>query len=518
MLRNEIQSLGWIAPSRRLSDTLLRADQLASDQRHRDLTLEHVVLGLTDDTDAARVLEANGVDVARFRDYIARYVAAVDYRWPAENPAPPVPDATLKRIFDVASAAAETSGRNEMDGALIVAAIIGEGTSEAAAMLQQHGLHVDDDEPTSGRPAGDTTSALEPQPNLGSATAQRPPAGNDLSDVHRMLSSPIEPQPAPTVQQTPMLQRTRPKQRVSQSTTPPPKAIISEHTLQDQVLSNGANHLANGQTQALDQTRRAAQPHVGQKVQPPQYQIPNVASPASQAHVQAPSYGATQTRSAPPPQPLPVDVTPNQPAAPSSDVLPENTADTQPALATHSGEGFAQIDADILGEILPAKMRIGDSEIIEIRVLNSDIDLLTGQLEGRDVAHEGARLVSRCLSLRLRSSSGGFSIEPRSPEVQWIEAQTVITDEDATSWRWQITGHRQGKARVQLQASARTVSADGTVLETAMPEQTASIAVRRGFGARLKRTFFVLTLLAAGGAAGFLARPAYRMIESVLLG
>ena len=146
MLRSEVQNLGWIPPSRRLHDTLQRADDLAREHNHRELMLEHVVLGLTDDTDAARVLEANGVVVPRFRDYVARYVAAVDYRWPPNEPGLPVPDDILKRIFDVASAAAESSGRGEVDGALIVAAIIGEGTSNAAAMLNLHGLNVDEDD------------------------------------------------------------------------------------------------------------------------------------------------------------------------------------------------------------------------------------------------------------------------------------------------------------------------------------------------------------------------------------
>ena len=45
--------------SRNLEQTLHRALSLASERRHEYATLEHLLLGLTDDSDAATVLKAD---------------------------------------------------------------------------------------------------------------------------------------------------------------------------------------------------------------------------------------------------------------------------------------------------------------------------------------------------------------------------------------------------------------------------------------------------------------------------
>ena len=53
--------------SRNLEQTLHRALSLASERRHEYATLEHLLLGLADDTDAATVLRACGVDLDKLR-------------------------------------------------------------------------------------------------------------------------------------------------------------------------------------------------------------------------------------------------------------------------------------------------------------------------------------------------------------------------------------------------------------------------------------------------------------------
>jgi ATP-dependent Clp protease ATP-binding subunit ClpA len=49
--------------TRNLEQTLHRALSLASERRHEYATLEPLLLGLADDTDAATVLRACGVDL-----------------------------------------------------------------------------------------------------------------------------------------------------------------------------------------------------------------------------------------------------------------------------------------------------------------------------------------------------------------------------------------------------------------------------------------------------------------------
>ncbi len=523
MERSESDRLGWVPCGRGLIEALHRAEVSASEHTHRELTLEHVILALTDDPDAARVLDANGVRVPGLRDYVARYVAALDDRRPGGTPGPPEADENLKRIFDIASAAADSSGRHEIDGALIVAAIIGEGKSNAAAMLRQHGLSLEDGGSADARQTTETppvavnqAPAVPRMPGAGSVTQDvvAPVPGlpqQDLSAIHRMLSQTgdstllanggigsgsltqrMQPDAmggyASPRDVLPALQRTRPKIAPAKTNAPPRngRSPISKASLVRQGrdgASPAGPEQTSGSARLVDTTAQERPPSTSPPVFPP------VVLPVNVGKDTAPAPTETQV-----------------------DVADYDTVDSAPPPV----EGFAQIDVNILNDILPRKMRLGAPEMIEIRVMNSDIDALTGQFEGRDVAHSGAKLVSRSLSLRLRSPSGSFVIEPRSPEVQWIDADAGLAEEDVTSWRWQVTGHRPGKARLQLVACARTVNSDGVALETAMPEQVASLRINRGIGAIFRRFVAISGLFLAGCAAGFLARPIYRLIEGFL--
>ena len=60
--------------SRNLEQTLHRALSLASERRHEYATLEHLLLGLADDSDAANVLRACGVDLDKLRQDLAEFL------------------------------------------------------------------------------------------------------------------------------------------------------------------------------------------------------------------------------------------------------------------------------------------------------------------------------------------------------------------------------------------------------------------------------------------------------------
>ena len=60
--------------SRNLEQTLHRALSLASEHRHEYATLEHLLLGLADDTDAATVLRACGVDLDKLRSDLSEFL------------------------------------------------------------------------------------------------------------------------------------------------------------------------------------------------------------------------------------------------------------------------------------------------------------------------------------------------------------------------------------------------------------------------------------------------------------
>jgi len=60
--------------SRSLEQALHRAIKLASDRHHEYATLEHLLLALLDDPDAAQVMKACNVDVDALRQSLVKYV------------------------------------------------------------------------------------------------------------------------------------------------------------------------------------------------------------------------------------------------------------------------------------------------------------------------------------------------------------------------------------------------------------------------------------------------------------
>ena len=60
--------------SRSLEQALHRAIKLASDRHHEYATLEHLLLALVDDADAAQVMKACNVDMEALRKAVQKYV------------------------------------------------------------------------------------------------------------------------------------------------------------------------------------------------------------------------------------------------------------------------------------------------------------------------------------------------------------------------------------------------------------------------------------------------------------
>ncbi|ODT30562.1 MAG: hypothetical protein ABS54_02215 [Hyphomicrobium sp. SCN 65-11] len=129
-----------IARSEALVGTLARASDYAAGQSHSVVTLEHLLLALTEDADAARVLIANSVDLARLRNDVASFLGQQP---PTAAPgAHPGHDPDLTKILAYAEAAARQSPRPDVqiDGAIVLAAIVGDGKSMAATFLKAQGL------------------------------------------------------------------------------------------------------------------------------------------------------------------------------------------------------------------------------------------------------------------------------------------------------------------------------------------------------------------------------------------
>lgn len=131
--------LSRIAMSSGLAASLSRATDHARARGHIEVSLEHILLSLCDDPDAVLVLAASNVNVAELIGEVDGQLAGI----------PPHPDAQhaelgvsddLRRILEAAAAAARGGRRREINGAIVLAAIVGDGKSLAAQVLGAQGM------------------------------------------------------------------------------------------------------------------------------------------------------------------------------------------------------------------------------------------------------------------------------------------------------------------------------------------------------------------------------------------
>ena len=115
-----------------LKQSFGRAQEFAREQNHRALLLEHLLLALTEDPEAAGVLRACNVDTMRLSTDISGYLSRLPEDSRAAPGAEPSFDAELMRVIEAAKQAAQQSPRKVIDGAIVLAAIVGDAKSPAA--------------------------------------------------------------------------------------------------------------------------------------------------------------------------------------------------------------------------------------------------------------------------------------------------------------------------------------------------------------------------------------------------
>jgi len=122
--------------SRNLEQTLHRALSFASERRHEYATLEHLLLSLTDDSDAATVLRACGVDLDKLRADIIEFLEKDMSALTTDRPGDPKPTAGFQRVVQRAAIHVQSSGREEVTGANVLIAMFSERESNAVYFLQ----------------------------------------------------------------------------------------------------------------------------------------------------------------------------------------------------------------------------------------------------------------------------------------------------------------------------------------------------------------------------------------------
>ena len=126
--------------SRNLEQTLHRALSLASDRRHEYATLEHLLLGLTEDTDAASVLKACGLDLDKLKADLGEFLDKDLAGLATDRPGDPKPTAGFQRVVQRAAIHVQSSGRDEVTGANVLVALFSERESHAVYFLQMQDM------------------------------------------------------------------------------------------------------------------------------------------------------------------------------------------------------------------------------------------------------------------------------------------------------------------------------------------------------------------------------------------
>jgi ATP-dependent Clp protease ATP-binding subunit ClpA len=123
--------------SRNLQVALHRACLLAKERRHEYATLEHLLFGLADDNDTAVVLRECGVDLDRLRADLRDFVDKDLF--PTDRPGDPKITARFQQVVQRAAIQVQSSGRTEVEGVDVIAALVNERDSPAVYFLQSAG-------------------------------------------------------------------------------------------------------------------------------------------------------------------------------------------------------------------------------------------------------------------------------------------------------------------------------------------------------------------------------------------
>ena len=126
--------------SRSLEQSLHRALALANERHHEYATLEHLLLALLDDSDAAAVMRACNVDLDKLRRSLTAYLEAELENLVTDGGEDSKPTAGFQRVIQRAVIHVQSSGREEVTGANVLVAIFAERESHAAYFLQEQDM------------------------------------------------------------------------------------------------------------------------------------------------------------------------------------------------------------------------------------------------------------------------------------------------------------------------------------------------------------------------------------------
>lgn len=130
-----------MALNRDLEFTLNLAFKYAREKRHEYVTVEHLLLALLDNPSALSILHACGADIARLRNDLSRFIEETTPLLPAyEIQRNTQPTLGFQRVVQRAVFHVQSSGKLEVSGANVLAAIFSEQESQAVYFLRRENV------------------------------------------------------------------------------------------------------------------------------------------------------------------------------------------------------------------------------------------------------------------------------------------------------------------------------------------------------------------------------------------
>jgi len=126
--------------SRSLEKALHQALAFANERHQEYATLEHLLLALIEDQDAAAVMRACNVDLDKLKRDLVEYIDTELDNLVTETGEDSKPTAGFQRVIQRAVIHVQSSGREEVTGANVLVAIFAERESHAAYFLQEQDM------------------------------------------------------------------------------------------------------------------------------------------------------------------------------------------------------------------------------------------------------------------------------------------------------------------------------------------------------------------------------------------
>jgi ATP-dependent Clp protease ATP-binding subunit ClpA len=126
--------------SKDLEQTISQSYKQARERRHEFMTVEHLLLALTDNTSASQVLRNCGSDLSKLADALRRQINESVPILAEDDERDTQPTLAFQRVLQRAVLSVQSSGRKEVLGANVLVAIFAEKESHAVYLLAQQDI------------------------------------------------------------------------------------------------------------------------------------------------------------------------------------------------------------------------------------------------------------------------------------------------------------------------------------------------------------------------------------------